>query len=509
MASERAGPRGLSRADEVRLPPPVRYPGLNPWTGPFILRPWFDRMALPLLLRFFFPLSRAWAAAARHGAARHGAARHGAARHGAAGHGAVGDFLRDAYGPEGKPPAPGRQAAKFVATVAARQRAYEAAERAWRALYFGPEGGGPAPSPEAPSPEVLVEAQTARRDAAQRFMAARAAGLPLHVARGFPPLRFEIAPPAQVEAAHGARLRDPEAAFPPPEPPAVAASHRVPSAQGQDHWLRFAAPTLGDTAWARVTEPEPEPESGAAGARGKWPSLIYLHGIGMETELWSTMIDSSLPLVRNGVRVIRPEGPWHGRRRPEGWYGGEIAMGRGPLGFIELFEAWVAEVAALIAWARQTSDGPVAVGGVSLGALTSQMVAVASRSWPAALRPDALLLVATSGDVLEVVEAGSLSGGLRVPPRLRAAGWSPEAVARWAPLLQPVGPPGLEPEKIVMVLGRADDLVPYGPGLALARTWGVPPENLFERPQGHFSVSLGLELAPAPLQRLAALLGAG
>ena len=52
-------------------------------------------------------------------------------------------------------------------------------------------------------------------------------------------------------------------------------------------------------------------------------------------------------------------------------------MGRGPLGFIALFQAWVAEVAALIAWARQTSDGPVAVGGVSLGALAAQMVAMA------------------------------------------------------------------------------------------------------------------------------------
>ena len=125
------------------------------------------------------------------------------------------------------------------------------------------------------------------------------------------------------------------------------------------------------------------------------------------------------------------------------------------------------------------------------------------------MRPDALLLVATSGDVLEVVEAGSLSGALRIPPRLRAAGWSPEAVARWAPLLQPMGAPGLAPERIVMVLGQADDLVPYGPGLALARRWGVPPENLFERRQGHFSVSLGIELAPEPLQRLARLLGAG
>ena len=166
MPADGPGLRGLSPGAEARLPPPFRYPGLNPWTGPFILRPWFDRMALPLLMRVFFPLSRAWAAAGGC-------------------HGALERFLREAYGPEGKPPAPGRQAARFVATVAARQRAYEAAERHWQALYFGRDG-----SAAAPDAAVLVEAQSVRREAAQRFMAARAAALPLHLARRVPPLRF-------------------------------------------------------------------------------------------------------------------------------------------------------------------------------------------------------------------------------------------------------------------------------------------------------------------------------
>ena len=31
-------------------------------------------------------------------------------------------------------------------------------------------------------------------------------------------------------------------------------------------------------------------------------------------------------LTRSGVRIIRPEAPWHGRRRREGWFGGEPVL---------------------------------------------------------------------------------------------------------------------------------------------------------------------------------------
>src|SRR3546814_5783567 len=90
-------------------------------------------------------------------------------------------------------------------------------------------------------------------------------------------------------------------------------------------------------------------------------------------------------------------------------FGGEPAMAQGPLGFLKLFAAWGAEVAVLIDWARRHGSGSVALGGVSLGALTSQLTAVAARDWPAELRPDALLLIASSQDLKEVAFNGSLA----------------------------------------------------------------------------------------------------
>jgi hypothetical protein len=63
----------------------------------------------------------------------------------------------------------------------------------------------------------------------------------------------------------------------------------------------------------------------------------------------------------------------------------------------------------------------------------------------------------------------------------------------------------MAPERIVMVLGEADDLTPFAGGSALARRWQIPAENLFLRPQGHFSVALGLLCDPAPIDRLLAI----
>ena len=460
-----------SRESTARLPRPAEYPILKGPIGDLVLRPWFDRVALHAIARWYLPLSRGWAAALANG-------------------GSAEDFLA-ALGPAGRSrgDSPGR-IAKALAAVEAKRAAYRAAAGAWEEMLFAPAAAGA---------HALVAAERARQDAAHRFMLARSALLPLHLRRPLPPVRWEVATPAEVESRHGPRLAAAEAAFPTPALPKVAKSHTLPGAYGREYWLRFAAPVMGDTAWAHVYEPE-----GAADP----PSLIFLHGITMETELWRDIADEVSGLARRGIRVIRPEGPWHGRRRSEGWYGGEPAMGRGPLGLLDLFQAWVAEVAVLTDWLRRDSRGPVAVGGISLGSLASQLAAAAARHWPAAQRPDALLLVATSEALLDVTLGGSLGAAIGLPAQLRSRGWTEDRLDRWLPLLEPRGDPVLPPEKIVMLLGEHDTVTPFAGGLSLARRWGLPAGNLFQRPQGHFSVSLGLGHAPAPLERLAQLLGA-
>ena len=438
--------------------------------GDLVLRPWFDWLALRFVARCYLPVSRGWAA----------------------GLAAEGDpeRFRAALPDSGLSDS---RLASLLNGLSDRRMRHELADAEWRRQFFdGPEG----------TDRQRVRAELARHDAAHGLMAARSAFLPQ---RGrLPAVEWSLSTPDETEAAHGSRLSDPALAFPPPDLPEVALSRAVPGAHGAEYWLRYEAPVIGDTAWARVHEPPVEP-----GEIGVGPTLIYLHGICMENEMWRGGASPLPLLMERGVRLLSPEGPWHGRRRPAGGYGGEPIIAGGPRGFLELFQAWVAEIAVLIDWAHRTRVGPVILGGVSLGSLTGQLVPGASKDWPPNLRPDALLLAATTGDLASLARDGSLAKALTLRERIEPLGWSAEEVRRWLPLLAPDDDPGLAPDRVVMLLGRGDDLTPFDGGIGLARRWRVPEENLFLRRQGHFSVSLGLLRDPRPLDRLLRSLGLG
>ena len=374
----------------------------------------------------------------------------------------------------------------LLARFERRRIAFEAQGRVWDQAFFGPS-----PVPTA----ALVAAERGRRRAAVALYEPQT-GL-LGRRKRIPPLRLSVAGPEEVAQRQGARLEKGATPFPAPEAGPLVVSRAVMGPYGREYWIRFPSPLLGDQVTARVYEP-PEAADPA--------SLIFLHGVAMEPEFWPDRADPVGLLARRGLRVICPEGPWHGRRRLEGWYGGEPVLARGPLGFLELFEAWSAETARIIAWARQQSQAPVGLSGVSLGALSAQVTACAARDWPERLRPDALMLASTSGDMMDVAFQGSLARALNMPPQLAAAGWTEANLTRWLPLLEPKGAPALAPERIVMFLGETDDLTPYEGGLALARRWRLPAENLFTRRQGHFSAPLGLIGRPAPLRHFEAIL---
>ncbi|MEQ9255123.1 MAG: hypothetical protein RLP96_00195, partial [Alphaproteobacteria bacterium] len=312
--------------------------------GRAVLRPWLDGAALSLLSRWYFPLSRAWAAGLESTDAD--------------------DVFFAATGASKNL----ASAADWAITRSHRRAAtLAAATRRWDAAAFGPT----------PSEEALALAQASWQRAALSHMASRVGYAPLNLPRRLTPVRFSISTPDDVAARHGHRLAGPAAAWPQPSMPAVAMSPAITNGDGfRVRWLRFRSPVLGDDVTARVDEPVAD--DGPVG------TLVMLHGVSMETEHWG---DGTHPLAglggRTGLRIIRPEGPWHGRRRRPGWYGGEPTLAGGPAGLIDTFEAWVQEVGGLIAWARRTCGGPVGVFGVSLGSLTAQLLASAAAGWAA------------------------------------------------------------------------------------------------------------------------------
>ena len=109
---------------------------------------------------------------------------------------------------------------------------------------------------------------------------------------------------------------------------------------------------------------------------------------------------------------------------------------------------------------------------------------------------------ATSGDVVETSFDGSLGRAIGALEGLAAQSWSPDVLERWRPLFEPQAALSVPAGNVVMVVGTSDRVTPFPGAVGLARLWQVPPENFFVRPQGHFSVALGLERDPAPFVRL-------
>ena len=438
-------------------------------------RPWLDPIASMALRRWFFPLSRLWAAAE-------------------VAHGSPEAYF-DAVPVRAQP----NQRDRVLAVLSRFERARvesAALDAAWHRAFF------PAPEGDADLPDMAerVALEEARHEAAHRYNTMRRQ-FSFLLRPGVPPVRHEVPDPADVAAVYDAALTDARPFFAPPgNAPAVEQSLAVPTAEGHDVWLRFTSPSshLGDQVYARVYEP--------AGVKDP-PTLIFGHGICVEYDHWSGLIDEAAYLCQLGVRVIRPEAPWHGRRRPRGFYGAEPMIASFPAGSLDLFTGAVREWAVLADWARRTSSGPLAFGGSSLGALTAQLAASRAADWPGTLRPDALLLITHSEQLSQVAMEGELTRMWGSREAFEAKGWRPDRIAHYLRLLDPGSELAVRPEKIVTVLGKRDGVTPFASGAGLVDKWRVPEENRFIWDRGHFSVAATLLHDHAPLRRFREILG--
>ncbi|HEX6978547.1 MAG TPA: hypothetical protein VF342_04550 [Alphaproteobacteria bacterium] len=441
--------------------------GMRSAVARLLFRSWFDRAALAALGDWIFPASRLWAAAET---ADYDLSRFCAHQP---------DMCRGITHLVWLPHVLGS-----LRTL--KLRAIEA-ERRWDELFFGGKA----------CPDVdLVAAEAQRLRSGRTFLGSRLMFAPAARAARVDAVAWDI---PHAAASAGAIARADEM-FRPPDPwPPVEVSARARTRASIEYALRFALPGAvdGAAAFARVSEPP-----GIADP----PTVIHCHGFGVEAEHLDRMFDEMRPLVSAGVRVVRMILPWHGRRRRPGTWSGEPFLAQAPLSCGALFETAVRELGVLVGWARSTSRGRVALSGVSLGALTAQLAAVRLGAWPKTCWPDALLLIGTSDRLDRIAFDGALARVLGLDRALRARGWTREALTALGALANPVGTPVVDPARILMVLGTVDDVTPFDGGVELARHWHVPAANQFHRPQGHFSVSLGLIGEDAPLRRLAALL---
>lgn len=426
--------------------------------------PWFDHVTQFFLRRAFFPLSRLLAAANVAGGQPQAFAS------------AVPMQQRYTDTPHQL-----RTLARLE-EIRARARAMDAA---WERAFFGAD--------DVPMAErAAIEA--ARLDARHALNGARRL-FARYLMRQLPRARVATASPPEVAAVYAtARETFAPLVAPPAIMPRVTVSRAIPGTVGRDYWLRFDSPSarLGDVVTARVHEPL---------AVSDPPTIILGHGICIEFDHWRGLVDETDQLVARGIRVIRPEAPWHGRRARPGQFGGEPIIGEFPLGALDAFTGALQEWAVLAHWARSTSSGPILMGGTSLGAQMAQLCATHARSWPETLRPQALLLITHCASMADAVLHGALAEIFGTLPDVIDKGWTPDAIAPYLALLDPAREAPLDASRIVSVLGRKDRVTPIAGGEDLVQRWQLPPENVFILNGGHFSVPMSLIRNSAPLQR--------
>ena len=438
--------------------------------GSLIARPWFDRVIAWFLQYWFFPLSRLWAAAR-------------------AASGDVDAFIE--HVPLKTPSQSQRQKIKRALNHFERCRLKAfSTEQLWDDYFFGKPAVADERLPIVE--EMRLDFRTAYNLSRMRFLALRK--LVISSVYMAPPTPAEV---TERFGEHGEAIEELfalPAAF-----PVVEVSRPVPTAAGRDYWVRFSSPSaaMNDMAYARVHEP---------GGVSNPPTLIFGHGICVEFDHYRQLIDEVTTLTQMGIRVIRPEAPWHGRRVLPGHFGGEQLLSGTPSSMFDFFSAQHQEWAILIDWARSTSAGAVAIGGSSLGSQTAKAIAIRAASWPERLRPQALLAITHSKYVYEAAMEGSLSDIWNLGAALRAKGWNQDLEKTWVQRMDPEGMPCMPGTNIVSVIGGRDTVTPETHVAGQLDDWGVPQENRFRFQRGHFTIPLGMINDESPIRAFAGLL---
>lgn len=428
-----------------------------------LARPWIDAVCL-WGFRKLLPTSRAWAAAA------------------------ISDGAPEKFATElNLGHVPSRIAPRLAETVRLRERA-AAAEALWRAMAFEGQDGD------------LLGAERARRMAAQNYLGNRVKYFWLAKSRRIPAVRYRTPSPQAALEAFAAALPDSDALFRASDPmPQIERSRTVDHGDVLEYWLRFDSPGSGDdpadTCYAHIYEPKQHGPNGM-------PTFFFGHGLAMELEMLVDGPRSFKDMAAFGMRIVMPDGPGHNRRCKPGLYGGESFLVEPPVSGIHHFIRAARESAAMIAWCRAQGPGRISLGGVSLGALSAQVAASRSRYWPAEAKPDALCLFTTTNQVSALALDSSLGQMADLDNEVRRCGWKPEHFAELAPLTDAGAEPPVDPSSIVLMIGARDNVTPIAGGRSLAQMWRIPPENLFERDQGHFSAAIGLGVDPAPYARM-------
>lgn len=354
-----------------------------------------------------------------------------------------------------------------------------------------------------PPMDERVQLEQTRREATEAWLKPNRS-FTLLVRKGVDPVEFDIPSPEQALDKWSGAISNPEELYGAPDFVDIDSSHTVAGPGTREYLLRFPSPSphIGDTAYARVYEPND--------SDGPMPTLIFGSGLGTMNDslvYWPEEEYIGRRLAPAGIRVVLPEPPWSGRRELPGSYSGEPYLARAPVGTFQLYAAQVQETAVLTDWARNEGSTTVAVGGMSLGGIVTAFVIAHCGSWPERMRPDKAFPMAFSTDIDRLLRESAITDLLGVQDALAESGWTPDQLEELAPLLKATGEPGIPADQIYPFAGTEDAAALFDLAESTLDEWGVPAENRTIWSTDHFGVYFKA-LRDDPIQeRLLAELG--
>ena len=425
--------------------------------GGMLARPWIDPLCL-WGLKQLLPASRAWAAAS------------------------VSDGSPETYAAElglARPPLGVKS--RLARTVELRGIAEDACKK-WIRAGFNGQGD-------------LRATEATRRGTAQDYLGQRVAYTLFARRHKVGAAKLIIPTPAEALAEFQPFFADPDRLFQlPAELPQIERSVTIDRGDIVEYWIRFQSPSAGDTAWAHVYEAKHRLD-------GKLPTLIFGHGLAMETEMLRSDGRGYIGLAEQGLRVVLPDAPGHNRRAEPGRYGGESFIAAPPSSSLHNLQQVAQELGVIIDWCRAQGPGRICLGGISLGALTAQVAACRMGSWPTSAKPDSLLLLTTTDRVSTLAFDSAIAVAAELDKAAVAKGWRAADFEPLARIADATETAPIDPQNIVLLIGARDNVTPFAGGRRLADLWRIPAQNLFVRDQGHFSAALGLGSDPAPIRR--------
>lgn len=205
-------------------------------------------------------------------------------------------------------------------------------------------------------------------------------------------------------------------------------------------------------------------------ARG---SVVLLHGFGMGRPGFDAIALMAPDLFASGLDVALLTLPFHGKRTPrDARFSGQLFASADVVRLNEAMGQAAHDVIAFIAWLRHTGAPPVGVLGLSLGGYVAALLA--------GLVPDLAFVVPVVapvcfGDLAHRFMASSI----RYRGRPEAALDRDELRAAYR-VHSPLAHPALVPrERLLIVAGRGDRVVPAEHTHWLAAHWGRPRTSWF------------------------------